>query len=341
MKRARVTLRDVARRLEVHPSTVSRVLNPKTRGMVTEDVARRVIAAADEMGYRPNPFALSLKTNRSYIVGVLIPDLTNPLFPPIIRGVERTLAEAGYTVILANSDNQAERERRNLGIFRERQVDGLVVATAHREDDLIAATREDDIPLVLVNRATDDPETPWVINDDAVGIRQVVDHLAGLGHAAIAHLAGPQTLSTGHGRHRAFVEAMGEAGLVADDNSIAIASAFTEEEGRRAAAELLADGPPFTAIVAGNDLLALGCYDALQAAGKRCPDDVSVTGYNDMPFADKFAPPLTTVRIPHDEMGVMAARLLLERIEGVRVKTRSAALRPALIVRGSTARPPR
>jgi len=170
MKRTRVTLRDVARRLDVHPSTVSRVLNPRTRSMVADAMAERVMEAVEDMGYRPNPFAYSLKTNRSFIIGVLIPDITDPLFPPIIQGVERTMAAAGYTTILADTDNDPERQRVNFDIMRERQVDGLIIATARYEDPVIEEARSGDIPMILVIRTIADPEMPCVINDDAHGI---------------------------------------------------------------------------------------------------------------------------------------------------------------------------
>jgi len=337
MKRTRVTLRDVARRLDVHPSTVSRVLNPRTRSMVADAMAERVMEAVEDMGYRPNPFAYSLKTNRSFIVGVLIPDITDPLFPPIIQGVERTLAAAGYTVILADTDNDPERQRVNFGIMRERQVDGLIVATARYQDPVIYEHRGGDIPIILVNRTIDDPDMPCVVNDDAFGIGLIVQHLAALGHRRIAHLAGPQDVSTARARFQTFEAAMREAGLDPDPKLIEFCCSFAEEEGKAAASDLLERGESFTAVVAANDLLAIGCLDALAMFGKRCPEDVSVTGYNDMPFVDKIQPPLTTVRIPHDEMGAMAARVLLKYIEGDMAAARSIAIRPELVVRASTA----
>src|SRR3954453_15819980 len=132
-----VTLRDVARRASVHPGTVSRALNVETRGLVNEETAQRVIAAAEELGYRPNLIARGLKTNRSYTIGVLIPDLTNPLFPPIVRGIQDTLEQAGYTPLIANTDNDPERERNDFEAMRARQVDGVVTATARLDHGLL------------------------------------------------------------------------------------------------------------------------------------------------------------------------------------------------------------
>src|SRR5215217_2231337 len=134
---AAVTLRDVARVAGVHPATVSRALNEETRALVNEETARRVLKAADELGYRPNPIARGLKTNRSYTIGVLIPDLMNPLFPPIVRGIQDRLEEAGYTPLIANTENDPERERIDFERLRARQVDGFITATARRDEDLL------------------------------------------------------------------------------------------------------------------------------------------------------------------------------------------------------------
>lgn len=340
MARTRVTLRDVARRVGVHPSTVSRVLSPATRTMVSDEVALKVMKAAEEMGYRANPFAYSLRTNRSFTVGVMIPDLTNPLFPPIIRGIEKTLGEAGYTAILANSGEDPEQERILLDTMKARQVDGLILATAHRADALIKECLGEGIPLVLLNRAIEDRGAVSVITDDVAGVGMAVDHVISLGHRHIAHLGGPQDYSTGYMRHQGFLKGMRVKEQEADPELIRFGTTFSEEEGHRVTAELLDTGRKITAIVTANDLMALGCYDALEERGIVCPDRISVTGYNDMPFIDKFKPPLTSVRIPHYQMGAEAAGLLLRLMQNGSEPVASVTLAPELIVRGSTAPPP-
>jgi LacI family transcriptional regulator len=191
--------------------------------------------------------------------------------------------------------------------------------------------------VVLVNRRVDSDALPAVTGDDRAGVRLAVDHLAGLGHRRIAHLAGSQTLYTGWSRHIGFVDAMEGCGLEVDPDLIVFSDAFTEREGARCCGELLAHRREFTAIVAGNDLLALGCYDALEQHGLSCPDDVSVVGYNDMPFVDRFRPPLTTVRVPHYELGATAAALMLEQLRGSDPPPRQLLLAPELVIRGSTA----
>jgi LacI family transcriptional regulator len=337
---SRATLRDVARKAGVHPATASRALNDDTRGLVNEETAERVRLAAEELDYRPNPIARGLKTNRSYTIGVLIPDLTNPLFPPILRGIEDRLEEAGYTPLMANTDNDPERERIDWQTMRARQVDGIIAATAQRDHRLLDEIRTHEMPLVLVNRRVQDVPIPVAIADDRAGIRLAVGHLAQLGHTRIGHIAGPLELSTGFDRYEGFMSAMGEAGLEPDRELIVVSDAFTESDGARACRQLLDGNGGMTAIAAGNDLIALGCYDVLAERGIACPAELSIVGFNDMPFAGRFQPPLTTIRIPHYELGAAAAELMLERLqEGGGGEARTVLLEPALVVRSSTAPP--
>jgi len=190
---------------------------------------------------------------------------------------------------------------------------------------------------VLVNRRVEDGSLPSATADDRAGVRFAVEHLVGLGHTRIAHLGGPQDVSTGRQRREGFEKAMAAANL--DASLIRTGHAFTEPEGARLCEELLAGGDDVTAIVAGNDLMALGCYDVFAERGIDCPGDISVAGFNDMPFADRFAPPLTTVRIPHYEIGVAAAQLLLDILQGDHAGPTEIVLEPLLVVRGSTGTP--
>jgi LacI family transcriptional regulator len=334
-----VTLRDVARVAGVHPATVSRALNEETRALVNEETARRVLKAAEELGYRPNPIARGLKTNRSYTIGVLIPDLTNPLFPPILRGIEDCLETAGYTPLIANTDNDPERELLDSQTMRARQVDGIIAATARRDHRLHDALIEAGTELVLVNRRQEEIPVSSATADDRMGMRLAVEHLLSLGHTRIAHLAGPLDYSTGFDRYESFHKAMRAAGLEPDPELVLVAEAFTESEGARLCGQLVDDGRQFTAVAAANDLLALGCYDVFAERGVRCPEEVSVVGFNDMPFAARFQPPLTTIHIPHYEIGKAAAQLMLERLQDADSAPREIRLEPSLALRESTAPP--
>jgi LacI family transcriptional regulator len=336
---ARTTLRDVARLAGVHPATASRALNEETRALVNEDTARRVLRAAEEVGYRPNPIARGLKTNRSYTIGVLIPDLNNPLFPPILRGIEDRLEVAGYTPLIANTDNDPERELLDTQAMRARQVDGIIAATARRDHGLFDEVVAAGLDLVLVNRWLPDVAISSATADDRKGQRLAVQHLTDLGHRSIAYIAGPLDYSTGFDRREGFLEAVRGAGLEPDPALIVVSEAFTESEGTRLCGALLDGGREFTAIAAANDLLALGCLDAFAERGVDCPGEISVVGFNDMPFAARFQPPLTTIHIPHYEIGSAAAELMLERLQGADGETRHIRLEPTLVVRSSTSAP--
>jgi LacI family transcriptional regulator len=334
------TLRDVAEMAGVHAATASRALNPETRRLVNADTARRVLRAAESLGYQPNPIARSLKTSRSMTIGVVIPDLTNPLFPPIVRGIEDVLTPAGYSALLVNTDNDRAREKSLIATLRSRQVEGLIVATALLEHPLLSELHAQGVKLVLVNRRVNDLELPSITPDDAAGVALAVKHLVGLGHRRIVHIAGPQTTSTGVIRSRAFSSALREHGLEDDPSMTVSCDYWTESSGARAVREVLDSGTEFTAVVAGNDLIALGCYAVFAERGITCPGDVSVVGFNDMPFLDKLQPPLTSVGVPHHQVGVEAARMLLEAIHEPDRPARSVLLPLSFNVRGSTAPPP-
>jgi len=333
------TIKDVASLAQVHAATASRALNPQTRSKVSPPTATRILEAAKALGYAPNSAARSLRTRTSLVAGVIIPDLRNPVFPPIVRGIEDMLREAGYMALLGNTDGDPDRERELLAAMRGRQTDGFILATGRR--DLRPETdRGRPVPTVLVNRRSDASDVPSVTADSQAGISALVRMLVELGHRRIAHLAGPQDLSTGWERHQAYLAAMACHGLTVSPRVIRYCAAFTEECGLRAARELFAAETDITAVVAGNDLIALGCYQALAERGLTCPADVSVVGFNDMPFADAFAPALTTVRVPHRLMGVEAGRLLLEQIQAGSPSAKTVLLPCELMARDSTA-PPR
>lgn len=335
------TLRDVALQAGVHPATASRALNPQTRSLVNEETASRVVKVAESMGYRPNPIARSLKTARTGTVGLVIPDLTNPLFPPIVRGIEDVLGPAGYSAWIVNTDNDPDREESQIESLRSRHVEGLIVATARLQHPLLEALHAQKVRMVLINRRVASGDIPSVTPDDASGIASAVQHLISLGHRRIVHLAGPKNTSTGLVRQRAFLQALRDHGLDDDPGLVAQCDSWTENEGARGLRHLLDSGRDFTAVIAGNDLLALGCYDVFEERGLSCPRDLSVVGFNDMPFIDKLRPPLTSMRVPHYEVGAEAARMLLDGLQDPTRHPRSVLLPLTLVPRQSTAAPTR
>jgi LacI family transcriptional regulator, galactose operon repressor len=330
----KATIVDVAEVVGVHHSTVSRALSPEKRDRISPSVVKKVEKAAKKLGYYPNMAASSLKRNRSFVVGVLVPDLTNPLFPPIIRGIQDTAEAQGYTVITANTDDEEDKEVRALQMMQSRTIEGVVIATARRDDPTVEQCIKDDIPFVLVNRTVDREGVNAVILDEDFGIRSILDHLIRLKHTRIAHVAGPKHTSTGFHRAKAFTDYLRIQGLEAD--LVEFANKFTVEEGRRAFKQLLRKDNSFTAVVGGNDLLALGCMDAMQEVGLLVPDNISVTGYDNMHFLDRMSPALTTVSVPKYEMGSQAMKTLLDIVSGGSKAPVVMRMQPSLLVRNST-----
>jgi LacI family transcriptional regulator len=335
------TLQDLAQHLGVHKSTVSRAMDAERRHLVAADLLHRIEAAARELGYRPNHAASALSRGRSKTVGVLLPDITNPVFPPILRGIEDALDQEGYFALLANTsrpDTSVDAAQVAIERMQAQRVEGFLVATATRDDAWLESLRQGGAHIVLINRTDGRGHLPAVISDDMLGMRLGVDHLVALGHQRIAHLAGPEGLSTGLARRIGFQQAMREHGLAA--KTLAVADTYSVESGEQAMNVLLSKRgkTQFTAVVAANDLLALGALQALKNAGLGVPQDISVIGHNDMPLLAQVNPPLTSVRIQHYEMGFRAARLLIDALrERPGSQDATVVLRPQLVVRASTA----
>ena len=210
---------------------------------------------------------------RSYTVGMLIPDITNPFFPRMVRGAEDSLHGAGYTLVLADTDNDPDQEQRHRDVMLERQVDGLLLATARRRDRVIDGLIAAEVPFVLVNRTVDRGQVAAVIPDDRAGMALAVEHLYAQGHRRIGHVGGPMVTSSGARRAHGFLKALGARGL--EPGPTAEATGFTIEAGREAAPEVLGAAERPSAVVAANDLVALGVLDAADAMGLSCPEDLS------------------------------------------------------------------
>lgn len=333
-----VTIAEVAKLAGVHESTVSRALNPETSSIVSEKTVKRVRAAAEKLNYFPNIVARGLRTKSSMTVGVVIPDLTNPIFPEIIRGIERYLAPLGYTTLLTDADGSYSLESSVVTSLTQRQVDGFIIATGVEDESIAEYLDRSGLPVVLVNRGAQGKRYPLVTGNDESGIREAVNHLADLGHRHILHLAGPKTFSTSKGRARAMHMACDARSV---DLTIYEGDSLSVNEGERLTDKALENQPvKFTAIQASTDLLALGALRSIRKHGLVCPDDISVIGFNDMPFADEFSPGLTTVRVPLEEIGRESARQLIQAIQEKTFASLVISLPVKLVIRKSTG-PPR
>ena len=337
----RARLADVAALAGVHPATASRALSEVNRSRISAETVTRVRRAALQLNYSPNAAAQSLATNKTLTIGVVIGDLTVPLFPPLLHGVDDVTSAAGYTALIVNTDNDRARERARTSALQARQVGGLIVATATLGEDADPSFYTDIAPTVFVVRTPADPLAPSVLSDDSMGVHATIDHLVSLGHRRIAQVGGPSSISTAITRLRAYREALFERDIAVDPELMVAVDRLHADAGTEAFGRLLDSGARFTAALALNDLVAYGCYRALRQRGLRCPEDVSIVGYGDMNGADLVAPPLTTVRVDHQAVGVEAARMLLGMLNDPATRSpHSVRLPVELVVRESTAPPP-
>jgi LacI family transcriptional regulator len=335
---SRITIIDVAQRAGVHWSTVSRALNPEKRHLISPEMVERVETCVKELGYRANALASGLRTQRSRTIGVIVSNLGDPVHPPIVRAIEDRFAEIGYVTIVGNTDNYPDRQAALIDRFIRQGVEGLIVATFSRNDPTISTCIDAYIPTVAVFRDPECELVPSVRVDDAKAMEIAVNYLADHGHRRIAHIAGPQNVSTGYHRHRGFRRTCRALAKIGVSSSVVFGAEFTVEDGEIACRQLLRDSPDVTAIVAANDMLAVGALRHLQASKICCPSDISIVGMNDMLFMDAIAPALTTIRTPTSDLGMQAAGLLIGIINDTPIETDRIVLGPELVIRDSVAR---
>ncbi len=307
--RKSTTIHDVARAAGVSKSTVSRVLRGGDNS-VAEQTRLNVLAAMRQVGYSHNAVASSLRTRRSYIVMLMIPNIDNPFWPGVARSLQLALAAAGYAVVYANTDWNASQERSLLEMARRNRFDAIVLNPVAVTPAELAAL---EVPAVVLGLRRDYADVDTVGSDSYQGTRDALDYLYGLGHRRIGFIWANQASS--RARARAYTDFLAARAIELDEKLIA-ASPYTAEGGRQAARELaLLDDPP-TAIFASNDVLALAALQELTALGRRVPADISVMGMDDIEYASISTPPLTTMAKDKSQLGLRAARLVLSRLEG-------------------------
>lgn len=332
-----VTLSDVARAADVDTSTASRVLNGDPGHRVGASTRERVLAAAKALGYQPNPLARGLRTARSSTLGIAVPQLENPVFPEIILGAETAARERGYALLISHSDDAGGDARHYEHLARVSRVDGLLVATLEDDERLARSLARTGVPFVVLNRKLADGGN-HVVFDNVEAARMATEHLIGLGHRRIAHLAGSTSGYNGVSRLAGYRAALEEADI-AFDPSLVTEAGYTFSGGERALYALLARGEAPTAAVAATVLAAAGALKGLHARGMRVPQEMSIVGIHDVAMAEMLHPPLTTVRLPLRDMGARAAGALIDLIER-KSETVATELAPqGLVVRASAAPP--
>ncbi|NLB51844.1 MAG: LacI family transcriptional regulator [Syntrophomonadaceae bacterium] len=329
------TIYDIAKRVGVSPATVSRALNNK--GYVKDEVKTQILRAAEELHYIPNAAARSLIYKKTWTIALLLPDISNPFFATIARGVDDAISHKGYSLIICNSDGSLHNERKHIQILRERRVDGIVMIPSGNQLDYSNTLDLDNMPFVIVDRDPGIDSVDVVLFDDFNGAKQATEHLVGLSHQAIAIITGPRNVSTGVERLRGFKHVMLAAGLQVNPGYV-FEGDFRESTGYEIGKKIV-DGTSIpTAIFATNDLMALGALTAFKESGIRIPEDIAIVGYDGIPETNRGSPSLTTVIQPNYELGQAAGDRLIRRIENVKESRQKIVLNPRLVIRDSTAR---
>ncbi|WP_240529412.1 LacI family DNA-binding transcriptional regulator [Streptomyces antioxidans] len=339
MRAQLVTIHDVARAAGVSPATVSRVFNG---GKVTPARALSVQEAAAALGFAPNRVARSLRKQRSSVIALIIPDIENPFFTSLARGVEDAAQRTSLSVVLCNSDEDTDKERRYLEVALGEQMAGVIVAAASQDETDLGPLTDRRVPVVAVDRRPRDAEVDAVLVDNHHGGEVATRHLLQAGYHRIACITGPEGASTSEERlagHRAALRAAQGGAAAADDTYVRHAD-FRVDGGRAAMRELLALPEPPDAVFVANNLMTIGVLDALREAD-RTPPGVGVLSFGDVPWASLVRPSLTAVELPSYELGRTAADLLLQRMDGGVSPVQTVVLRTKLQVRESTAGPAR
>jgi LacI family transcriptional regulator len=334
--RRKVTLREVAELAGVHVSTASRALDSSGPSRIGAETAEKVRSAAAELGYSRDLLASGLKRGQTKSVGVVIANHDNPYNVGVIRGATRVLEADEFVPLVAETAESEERFERLLRHLVGRRVDAVITSAVHVDAGEMLARLLDDVPVVLAGRGLPGSDHNAVLHDDVSGAAFAAEHLLSLGHRRIAQLAGPADIDVFARRAEGFSAAIGAGGgrevRLVGPKSVTP----TFEEGRRLMRVLLDSRIRPTGVFAPSDVMAVGALDAMATVGLRCPEDVSIVGYNDVPMARFVSPPLTTIEMPSEELGAEAARMALRAIENPDAPHRTVVLPARLVVRSST-----
>ncbi len=327
------TSQDVAKKAGVSVATVSRVLNHSPH--VSPNVQRKVLRAVKALNYQPNRSAQRLRAKRSHVIGIIISDIQNPFFTAVVRGIEDIAYKHGYSIVLCNSDEDADKEQLYINVMRAEAVAGVILASTSETNPRVHGLIAHHIPVVAIDRRIKDRQVDSVLVANAQGAFEAVTHLIELGHQRIGLIGLPPTRTPGVERYEGYQRALRERGLPVSRKYICWGNAKLQG-GHDCALQLLDLQPPITALFVANNLMTLGALSALRERQLQIPNQISIVGFDDMPWAPLLQPPLTVVAQPTYELGQQAAELLVDRLEHQEKPVARLQLQSNLIVRGST-----
>ncbi len=310
-----ITIKDVAQKAKVSVATVSRVLNNKPD--VSNETKEKIINLIDKLGYNPNSMARGLVLQKTYTIGLVIPDICNPFFPDIARAVEDTARKMGYTVIFYNTDNHEDEEKKAVEVLMARQVDGLIVSLSINEANkqIIGELKKKDFPLVQIDRKIFETNYTSITIDNMLSAYKATSHLIDLGHTRIVHITGDMHTQTGQERLEGYKKALKDNEIVVRNDYI-LQGDYNQKYSQEALRKLIKSSIRPTAIFAAYDLMAVGTYKLIRDCGLTIPGDISIVGHDNIELASLVTPSLTTMSQPKYQMGQLATKFLVKEIEG-------------------------
>ncbi len=333
MLKQRVTIADVAKEAGVSKQTVSRAINDK--GEISPVTKQHILDVVDLLGYRPSRVAQAMNTNHSYMLGLVVPDITNQFFPEVARGAQDAAYAQNYTVLLTNTDDQASRELDTLELLAAQGVDGMITFSHQAEEDALKRFADSSQPIIVINRAIEHPNITLLRVDNRAGAQKAVAHFITTGHTRIGMLTNRDFSPSQLLRVQGYQQTLEEHGLSGGESRLS-ADAPTLSGGYRATQRLLELHPDITAIFAYNDMMGLGAIRACVEMGRSVPDDIAIIGFDDIQLASMYTPSLSTVRVDKYAMGQKAVECLLRRFDNPAAHIDPIELETELILREST-----
>jgi LacI family transcriptional regulator len=326
-------MKAIAEDAQVSVATVSRVLSGN--GPVSAEVRERVLLTVEKLGYQPNHIARSLRTRKSFVLGLIIPSITNPFFTNIARAIEDTALRAGYVVTVFSSDQNFEKEKRYLELMCNRMVDGAMLVVTDRYSSNLDQLVQTGIPAVLIDRKLENASFDRVMVDTCTGTYRAVEHLLQRGYHRIGMIAGPRNVSTAEDKVRGYLAAFNDHQLPVEEDLLLFGD-YTEESGISIGRQFLNQAQPPDAVIVSNNLMTIGFYRVVKEYSLRIPHEIAIIGFDDTSWASLVTPPITMIDQPTYELGKVAVEFLLERINGLAVEPRTHYLRTKMLIRGST-----
>ena len=335
MRKRHTTIKDIAKAAGVSTATVSMIINKKDKN-ISQPTREKVLRIAKEINYIPNSMARSLVTSQTKTLGLVLPDIVNPFFPEIARGAEDRAREAGYSIIICNTDDNVDQENKYIQMLSEKMVDGIILTHSANRNNEMTGLETSRIPIILIDRDYDSPNVLGkVLVDNSKASRNGVNYLVGRGYRRIAYIAGPLNTGTARDRLDGYRIALTENGIDYDENLVRVGE-YRSKWGYEAAEDLLDSGLDFQAIFCGNDAIAIGAMKKLRERGISVPDDIAIMGFDDIYIASMVDPELTTIKQPNYSMGYEAVNMMIDSIQGNKIGNKNLILDTELVVRKSS-----